>query len=238
MSITGVSSEGTGRTWRLPVMGRAVRAFALGFLPLIPAGWLAITLMTNGVADGGWIALAIGVAIWGLLAWRALTQSVTLTQDSLLIRNVFTTETVPLAHVTEVAFRRGQLRVTVAHGPASTSQHALGAVPLSSSRWTGLPDKADAIARTITDAVGLPPAPPRRQIISLGWARFILSVGVVCLAAGVYCGALQPGPGGTPFALREVGSVLLIAGAGMSGLAIRVLFENRRNRTRQASASE
>jgi hypothetical protein len=40
---------------------------------------------------------------------RVLAQSVTLTADTVVIRNIFTTERVPLADVTEVGFHRSKL---------------------------------------------------------------------------------------------------------------------------------
>jgi hypothetical protein len=108
--ITGVSGDGTGLTWRPPAATRMAMAVCLGVFTALPGLWLALTLVTNQVPAGGWIALALAVAVWGLLAWRTLAQSVTLTPDTLVIRNILATERVPLADVTEVGFRRGRLR--------------------------------------------------------------------------------------------------------------------------------
>jgi hypothetical protein len=75
---TEVPGDGTERTWRPPVTTRIALAVCLGGLTALPGLWLALTLVTNQVPDGGWIALALAVAVWGWLAWRALAQSVTL----------------------------------------------------------------------------------------------------------------------------------------------------------------
>ena len=81
---------------------RIALAVCLGVFTALPGLWLALTLVTNQVPGGGWIALALAVAVWVLLAWRALAQSVTLTSDTLVIRNILATEQVPLADVTEM----------------------------------------------------------------------------------------------------------------------------------------
>jgi hypothetical protein len=57
-----------------------------------------------------------------------------------------------------------------------------------------------------------------------------------CLRAGG--GRPQSGHTGLPFALREAGAVLYVAGAGMLGLAFRITRDHRRKRTRQAAAEE
>jgi hypothetical protein len=167
-----------------------------------------------------------------------LTQSVTLTQDTLVIRNILATEQVPLADLIGVGFRRGQLTVTSAHGAAASEQFSVRAVNLGSSRWSGLRGDADAIAEAITDAAGLAPLPPRKEIISRNWAWIILLAAVLCFGLGVYCVPLQGGNSGLPFAVREVGVVLYTVGAGMLGLAFRIALDHRRKRTKQAVADE
>lgn len=238
MLIAEVSDHGTERTWRPPVTTRIALAVCLGVFTALPGLWLALTLVTNQVPDGGWIALALAAAIWGLLAWRALAQSVTLTPDTLVIRNILATGQVPLADVTGVGFRRGRLTVTSAHGAAASERLAVRAVNLGSSRWSGLRSDADAIAEAITDAAGLPPLPPRKEIISRNWAWVMLLAAALCFGLGVYCGPLQSGNTGLPFALREAGVVLYVAGAGMLGLAFRITRDHRRKRTRQSAADE
>jgi hypothetical protein len=104
--ISDVSRDGAERTWRRPAAARVNVAVAMAVFPVLPGWWLGETLVTNQVPNGGWIALELSVAAWGILAWRALVNSVTLTQDTLVIRNIFTTRQAQLAHVTGVGFRR------------------------------------------------------------------------------------------------------------------------------------
>jgi hypothetical protein len=236
--ITEVSGDGIERTWRPPVTTRIALTVCLGVFAALPGLWLALTLVTNQVPDGGWIALALAVAVWGLLAWRVLAQSVTLTPDTLVIRNILATEQVPLADVTEVGFRRGRLTVTSAHGAAAGERFTVSAVNLGSSRWSGLRSNADAIAEAITETAGLPPLPPRGEIISRNRAWVMLLAAALCFGLGVYCGPLQSGNTGLPLALRGAGAVLYVAGVGMLSLAFRITRDHRRIPTRQAAADE
>jgi Bacterial PH domain len=234
---TEVPGGRTERTWRSPLTARIGLAVCLGVITALPGLLLALTLVTNQVPDGGWLALALALAIWGLFAWRALAQSVTLTPDTLVIRNILATERVPLSDVTGVGFRRGRLTVTFAHGTAASKWLAVGAVNLGSSRWSGLRCNADAIAEAISGAAGLPPLLPRGETISRNWAWIMFLAAALFVGLGVYCGPLRSGNTGLPFALREVGAVLYVAGAGMLGLAFRIIRDHRRKRTRQAASS-
>lgn len=230
--ITTASSDGTERTWRTPLATRIILAVLMGVFVALPALWLALTLWANQVANPGWIAFALAIGVWGLLAWRALIQSVTLTPDTLVIRNIPGTHRVPLADLTATGFRRGRLTVTCAHGAAAAERRTVGVGRLGTSHWTGLPGDADAIAQVIIDAAGLPPLPPRREIISRKYAQIMLLAAVLLFGAGVYCGPLQGGTHGLPVALREVGVVLYVGGAGLLGLAVRITFDHRRHRRR------
>jgi hypothetical protein len=69
---------------------------------------------------------------------------VTLTPDTLVIRNIFTTERVPLADVTEVGFHRGKLTVTSRHGTFASERNTVGIAILNVSRWSGRRTSADA----------------------------------------------------------------------------------------------
>jgi hypothetical protein len=233
-----VPGNGTDRTWRPPVMSRIALAVCLGFFMALAALLLAVMLVTNQVADGGWIALALAAAAWVVLAWRTLTQSVTLTPDTLVIRNILATRQVPLVDVSEVGFRRGLLTVTSAHGAAASEQFTVSAVNLDSSRWSGLRSNADAIADAITEAAGLPPLPPRREIISRNRAWILLLAAALCFGLGVYCGPLQSGNTGLPFAWREAGVVLFPVGAVMLGLSFRIIRDHYRKRPRQDAPGE
>ena len=103
---------------------------------------------------------------------------------------------------------------------------------LGSSRWSGLRSNADAVAEAISDAAGLPPLPPRRQIISRNWAWIMLLAATLCFGFGVYCGPVWSGSGGLPLALREAGAVLCVVGAAMAGHAFRITRDHRRKYTR------
>jgi hypothetical protein len=201
-------------------------------------------LVTNQVPDGGWIALALAGAAWGVLVWRVLAQSVTLTPDTLVIRNILATQQVPLADLTEVGFRRGRLTVTSAHGTAAAERLTVSAVNLGPSRWSGLRGDADVIAETIAAAAGLPPLPPRREIVSRNLAWIMLLAAALCLGLGLYYGPpslLYGSPQSMysrPFALSLVGAVLFPAGAAMVGLAFRITYDHRRKHTRKAAADE
>jgi hypothetical protein len=183
----------------------------MAFIVTLPTLWLALTLVTNQVAYGGWIAVALGLAAWGWLAGRALAQSVTLTADTVVIRNIFTTERVPLADVTEVGFRRGRLKVTSRHGTFAPERVGVGAVSLGSSYWSGRRSDADGTADALTAAAGLPPLPPRREIISRNQTRTILLTAPVALGFGLYLGPFG-GIHHRSLALTEGGGMLYVAG--------------------------
>jgi hypothetical protein len=231
--VTGLASDGAKRTWRPPVTTRIAQVVCLCVLMALPGLWLGLMLVTNQVTDGGWIALALALAAWGLLAWRVLTQSATLTQDTLVIRNILGTEQVPLAGVTEVGFSRGRLTVTAARGAAASERFVVRAVNLDVSRWSGRRSDADVTAQAIAEAAGLPPLPPRREIISRDWAWVIMVAAAVCFGFGAYCGPLRTGSGGLPVALREAGAALYVLGAAMLGLAFRIARDHRRKRAGQ-----
>ena len=213
-------------------------AVCLGVFTALPGLWLALTLATNQVPNGGWIAAALAVAAWGLLAWRALTHSATLTPDTLVIRNILATRQVPLADITEVGFRRGRLTVICTHAAAASERLTVSAVSLRSSRWSGLRSDADAIADAITGAAALPPLPSRREIISRNWAWIMLLAAAVCFGLGLYYGPLQTGNASLSFALRMLCTMLYVCGAGMLSFAFRIIRDHQRKRPRQAAADE
>jgi len=176
------------RTWRPPLETRIALAFCMGLILTLPAVYLAFTLWTNQVSHAILIALALGLAAWAFLAGRVLAQSVTLTSDTLVIRNIFTTERVPIADVTEVGFRRSKLTVTSQHGTFASERNTVGTAVLGPSYWSGRRANADTIADAINDAAGLPPLPPRREIISPNRAWLLLVAAAVLFGFGVYLG--------------------------------------------------
>jgi len=213
-------------------------ALGLGGFPALVGLWLALTLRTDHVPDGGWIAITLAAAGWGLLAGRALAQSVILTADTLVIRNILVTGRVPLADLRAVGFRHGRLTVTRGHGAAASERGAVRAVDLGSAYWPSLRSDADAIAAAIADAAGLPPPPPGGEIISRTWAWILLLAAALCIGFGAFCGPWQLGKTQLPFAVREVGAALYPAGAVMLGLAFRVSRGRRGERTQRAVPGE
>lgn len=231
MSITEAPGAAPQRTWRLPLELRIARAMGMGVLVALPAGYVALTLSTNRVPDALWIVLAPGLAAWVFLAGRVLAQSVTLTADTLVIRNIFTTERIPLADVAEVAFHRSKLRVTAQHGPFAPELTTVGAAILESSYWSGRRANADRMADAICDAAGLPPLPPRREIISPSRAWLLLVLAAVIVGVGCYLGPVQSmQPRHHSFALAQAGALLYMGGVGALVFAYRLIRDHRRKR--------
>ena len=238
MLIIEAPGDAYDRTWRAPLVARMTMSLCMGVIVTLPTGWLALTLVTNQVAHGVWIALALGLAVWGWLAGRALAQSVTLTADTVVIRNIFTTERVPLADVTDVGFHRGKLMVTSQHGTFAPERVGVAAVNLNSSYWSGRWNDADATAAAITAAAGLPPLTRRREIISRSGARTILIAALVVLGFGLYFGPLgSMGAHHRSLALTEAGAMLYMAGIGGLGFAFRLTRDHRRKRRHKAGPS-
>jgi hypothetical protein len=236
--ITDLSRDGTERTWRRPVATRVAVAICMAVFPVLPGLWLGVTLVTNQVPNGGWIALELSVAAWGVLAWRALVNSVTLTWDTLVIRNFFSTRQVLLAHVTGVGFRRGGLKVTSGHGGVAGKRFTVTVGGLGSAYWSGLRSDPDALAEAISYAAGLPPPPPRREIISRTCAWVVLVAAVACVGFGIYYGPLQDMHGNRSLGLGMAGGALYGLGIATFGLAFRVTRDHRRKRAQQAAAGE
>jgi hypothetical protein len=232
MLITKVSRDGTERTWQQPAERRVAAAVCMAVFPALPGLLLGLALTNSRVPNGGWIALEVAVPAWGILAWRTLAFSVTMTPDTLVIRNIFTTKRVPLADITGAGFRRGRLTLTAAYGAAPAKRFTVGAVNLGSTRWSGLRGDADRAAEAISAAAGLPPLPPRREIISRNWAWVVLVAAALCFGFGSYYGPLQSGNTGLPLVLRAAGGVLYGLGIGMLTQAFLIIRDHRRKRDR------
>jgi hypothetical protein len=219
------------RTWRPPLEVRIARVVGAGIIVSLPAAYLALTLWTNQVQHAVWIALALGLAAWGWLAGRALAQSLTLTADTVVIRNIFTTERVPLADVTEVGFHRGKLVVTSQHGTFAPERNTVGTAILGSAYWSGRRASADTMADAINDTAGLPHLPPRREIISPRRAWLLLVTAAAIFGIGVYLGPLQ----GIQLhhhstAVGAVGGFLYGGGTTALAFAYRLTRDHRRKR--------
>jgi len=232
--ITKPAGHAPERTWRLPLDVRIARVIGTGVIVALPAGYAALTLATNQVPHAIWIALVAGLAAWGFLAGRVLAQSVTLTADMVVIRNIFTTERIPLADVTEVGFHRSKLKVTSQHGPFAPDRNTVGTAILGLSYWSGRRALADRMADAINDAAGLPPLPPRREIISPNRARLLLVAAAVIFGSGVYLGPVESmQPHHRSLALTEVGAVLYAGGISALVFAYRLSRDHRRKRKGQ-----
>ena len=231
MLITRAPGGAPERIWRPPLEVRSARVVATGVLVALPAGYVALTLWANQVSDAIWIALAAWLAAWGFLAGRVLAQSVTLTADTVVIRNIFTTERVPLADVTEVGFHRSKLRVTSRHGTFAPDRTTVGAAILGLSYWSGRRASADRMADAINDAAGLPPLPPRREIISPNRAWLLLVAAAVIFGFGFYLGPVESmQPHHRSLVLGEVGAVLYSGGISALVFAYRLTRDHRRKR--------
>jgi hypothetical protein len=61
--ITEAPGDADERAWRLPLAARLAKALCMAVIVTLPTLWLALTLVTNQVAHGGWVALAAGLAV-------------------------------------------------------------------------------------------------------------------------------------------------------------------------------
>jgi hypothetical protein len=234
--IINVSRDGTARTWRRPAETRVAAAVAMTIFPVLPGWWLGETLVTSHVPNGGWIALELSLAAWGILAWRALVHSVTLTRDTLVIRNFLRTRRVRLADATGVGFRRGALKVTTGHGGVAGQRFTISVGGLGSTYWSGLRSEPDTLAEALCYAAGLPTPPSRREIISRNWSWVLLAAAAACFGLGLYAGPVQSMRGASSLALGVAGGMLYGLGLSMLVLAIRIVRDHRRKRAQQAVA--
>lgn len=213
------------QTWRAPLSYRA--AVVVGqTVPVAAAaafGWA--TLSSNQLP--GQAVLAVWIPLWTVLAFRTWTVSAALAEDTLVIRNVLSTERVLLADITRVTFpSRGRPLVitewrpasAVAQDPASVSHRDHGErytvtavqvgviAALSGARCAG-DDAADQIAA----AAGLPPLPPRRPRVSREMSLIMIPAGIALFASAAALSATghlaqNPlGPG-----LKALGAVLFL----------------------------
>jgi hypothetical protein len=151
-------------------------------------GYVWFTLWTNGAP--GWPALVVTLPFLVGFAYRTWTTSATLTTDTLIIRNVLSTERVALADITALSRdnRRRMLRVTDRRGET----YRVAALQYDQMAWTsGLRCGADKAADLIAAAAGLPPLPPRKEKLSKGQAWLLLVGGLALAGVGFYFGLFQ-----------------------------------------------
>jgi hypothetical protein len=232
--ITEAPGGAPERTWRPPLEVRVGRVVGAGVSVALPTGILALTLWANKVPLALWIALAVGLSAWGFLARLVLAQSLTLTAGTVVIRNVFATERIALADVTEVGFHRSKLLVTWRRAAFVPVRTTVGTAFLGYAYWSGRRSTADTMADAINDAAGLPPLPPRREIISLSHAWLLLLASALVFGFGVYLGPVH----GIhlhrhPFAVGEAGATLYGGGIYALAFAYRLTRDHRRKRRAQ-----
>jgi hypothetical protein len=214
------------QTWRAPLSYRA--AVVVGqTVPVAAAaafGW--VTLSSNQLP--GQVVLAVWIPLWTVLAFRAWTVSATLAEDTLVIRNVLSTERVLITDITKVTFQsRGRPLVitegrpaspAVAQDPASGSHRDAGErytvtavqvgviAALSGARCAG-DDAADQIAA----AAGLPPLPPRRPRVSREMSVIMIPTGIALFAfAAVLSATGRLGQNPLGMGLKALGVALFI----------------------------
>lgn len=223
--------------WRAPLPYRAAMVAVQTALVAAAADFGWVTLSSNQLP--GEMVLAVWVPLWALLAFRAWTVSATLAEDTLVIRNVLSTERVLVADITKVTLPspRRVLRVTEWRpgSPGTTSGHRdsgerytvtavrVGVLASLSGAHCAGDDAADRIAA----AAGLPPPPARQPQVSRDVARGVIAAGLALFAAAVIASALTP-LGGNPVtgAVRNLGAFMFAAG-GAAELG-HLLFQRRR----------
>ena len=214
------------QTWRAPLSYRA--AVVVGqTVPVAAAaafGW--VTLSSNQLP--GQVVLAVWIPLWTVLAFRAWTVSATLAEDTLVIRNVLSTERVLVMDITTVTFpSRGRPLViterrpaasAVAQDPASVSHRDTGerytvtAVQVGViSALSGARCAGDEAADQIAAAAGLPPLLPRRPRVSREMSVIMIPAGIAlfaCAAALSATGRLTGSP--VCGALKALGATLFL----------------------------
>ncbi len=169
------------RTWRPPLSYRVALTLVVSVLVGAAAGYSWVTLSSNQLH--GEVVLAVAVPLWALFAFRIWTVSATLSQDTLVIRNVLSTERVLVADITRVAFSGRILKVTERRPPLplgpspvtalgaafprhrdSGQRYAVSAVQLGlMASISGSRCEADDAAGLIAAAAGLPGTPRARN---------------------------------------------------------------------------
>jgi hypothetical protein len=224
------------RTWRLPVGQRVLDIAFQAMFPLLAAVFVGLP---PGSSPGpvSWAVVAAIALVCLSLARRSWLESVTLTADALIIRNVFTSRRIFLADIAGVTVRRNGLRVTEAGAPAPTGRHVggpsrvVGAVRPGGAYWTGRRTEADAVAEAIAAGAGLPPPGPRRVILSRGTARFGLAAGLVIDGLGVFLGPLHADNVRLPIDVVSLAAPLISLGTFVLIPAASAVLDYRRGRS-------
>jgi len=241
--------------WRLPLAFRVVIIATQAIIPGIAASLFWVPWSGGGTVPQPmtWSLLAVTGAAWLVLARRAWNESVTLTADSVVIRNVFRIRRLPLAGISLVRWRHNHMlvisaEVRAAPGPAAPAggrhrgRHAAGlavaaaATRLGAAGYSGRRTRADEFADSIAAAAGLPPLPPRKAVMKSRQAAIALPAGLALYLIGT---ALKAGTNTAnliPSARSMTGDVSFLAGFMLGFPAAMVLLDRSLARLRRPGA--
>jgi hypothetical protein len=227
MRVTDELGVASGeRTWRAPLPYRVLLIAVQTSLVAAAAAFGWVTLWSNQLP--GQVVLAVAVPLWALFAFRAWTVSAKLTQDSLVIRNVLSTEQVLVADITRVTLStRGQpLKVIERRPPSSIvtpgaafPRHADPGQPYTVTAvqvgvlasLSGMHCEADDAADLIAAAAGLPSLPARKARVSREMSLVMIPAGLVFFALGVALSAAgHPSADSVGGGLKAVGAMLFV----------------------------
>jgi hypothetical protein len=219
-----------GRTWRAPLSYR-VSLIAAQAVPVAAAAAFSWhTLSSNQLP--GQVVLAVAVPLWASLAFRAWTASATLARDTLVVRNVLSTDRVPIVEITKVAISSSRGRTlkvterrpppTIAAGDAAFPRHhdpgvrhTVTAIQVGvMASVSGARCEADDAADLIAAAAGLPALPARRAQVTREMSLVMIPAGIALFAFGVTVSAMGRMSG------DSVGGALKGLGAAMFLLAV------------------
>lgn len=187
------------RTWRAPLPYRFTMLTAHTALVAAAAAFGWVTLSSNQLP--GAVVLAVWAPLWALLAFRAWTVSATLTEDTLVIRNMMSTERLLVADITKVTLRSPRPVLKVTEGRPASPSAAGEAAPARhrdpGERYTvtavqvgllaslaGVRCEGDEAADVIAAAASLPPLPARPPRVSREMSRPMIPAGLILLALG------------------------------------------------------
>ena len=227
MRVTDEFGVASGeRTWRAPLPYRVLLIAVQTSLAAAAAAFGWVTLWSNQLP--GLVVLAVTVPPWALSGFRAWTASATLTQDTLVIRNVLSTERILTADITKVALHsRGRaLKVTERRPPppivaqdAAFPRHrdpgqryTVTAVQVGVlASLSGTHCEADDAADLIAAAAGLPALPARKARVSREMSLVMIPAGIVFFALGVALSAAgHPGADSVGGELEAIGAMLFV----------------------------
>ena len=227
MRVTDEFGVASGeRTWRAPLPYRVLLIAVQTSLAAAAAAFGWVTLWSNQLP--GQVVLAVAVPLWALFAFRAWTVYAKLTQDSLVIRNVLSTEQVLVADITRVTLStRGRPLMVTERCPPSSIDTPGAAFPRHGDpgqRYTvtavqvgvlaslsGMHCEADDAADLIAAAAGLPALLARKARVSREMSRVMIPGGIALFALGVMLStAGHPGADSVGGGLKAAGAMSFV----------------------------